>query len=711
MRLQGILAFGLSSVILTACGAHGNGVVPSPSRTDQTQSAQTDFTVVTNAVRRIENDGRAVRFAGTSYMASVHTIPANLNAPNGVTYDPDDGNLYVLDENQSASKAVILRVTPSTGSTSVFVTLPTWFANGITYVHANKTFYVTSQQSPSGFAPTIMAVSTTGTVSTLAGGVAGGNHDGTGASASFSDPTAIAYDTRDGVLYVTDSDRIRRITTVGAVTTTATGLGSGFSQQLYSLTYNGFDGNLYVADPIKNIIQRVTTSGTVTTIAGQCLVTTGSCDELQRDGHGSLGLFAQPYGIAANPTDGALYVADRDNNSIRKINTSDTTSTFAGNGLPQDVDGTGLNAGFQHPSAITFATGSSSLYVLERNQGAVTTAALRSVTTIGTAPPPQNTKISLFDTVTPDSLPATIDWHSSNPAASYLWYTERNKSRIARMTTTGTSSEYSVPTGGFGFYNLFDIELGADGTPWMDFETAANALWHRTAAGAFASYSPASGGGARPDTLTYGPDGNVWFATFNNQELIIGYVSSGTVVDYPIPNTGSIFSTSIAFDAAGTIWVAQGNCLGCNPNNAAILRLSRTGTVLARYVYPADYVTKGPNGNIWFAQRNANGDLIGTINPANGVITTFPLYTSFPACPGPYLCSHGVSAITTGSDGALWFAESSAGAIGRLTTSGAYTEYPVLAARTSPMDVTNGPDGNVWFVDTGAQKIGRVKIH
>lgn len=702
MRLQRIIAIGLSSAVLTACGAHGGGIVPSASRSAQSQSPQTPFTIVTNAVRLVETPGRMAPFATTSYSGTVHTLAASVKIPNGVTYDPDDGNLYVLDQNQSIYKAVILRVTPGTGATLVFVTLPTSNANGITYVHATKTLYVTSQQSSSGYSPSIMAVSNTGTVSTLAGGATSGTQDGTGAAASFTDPTGITYDTHDGALYVVDGDRVRRITAAGVVTTTATGLGSGFSPQWYSLAYNGFDGNLYVADPIKNIIQRVTTNGTITTIAGQCLVTSGGCDELQRDGHGNLGLFAQPYGITANPATGALYVADRDNNSIRKIDTSANTSTLAGNGLTQDLDGAGLNAEFDRPVAIAFVPGSSLLYVLESDQSYSVTAGMRSVTTSGAAPPPPNTKITLYDTATPDRLPFAIDWHASNPAASYLWYTERT-SRVVRLTTTGVSTEFSLPAGTSG--NPFDVALGADGTPWMDFEIGPNALWHRTAAGGFASYNTTGAGLAyqlRPETLAYGPDGNVWFVTINGQlQLVVGYVAGGKVVSYTLSSIAPVFYARLAFDGAGTIWIALGNPGGW-PNSSGLVRISRTGTVLGRYLFPADYVTKGPDGNIWFTQQNTNGDLIGTVRPTINVIATFPLYTS---------SRHGVGPITTGSDGALWFVESTAGAIGRITTSGAYTEYPVYAARRNPLDLTNGPDGNIWFIDSGAQKIGRLSIH
>ena len=57
--------------------------------------------------------------------------------------------------------------------------------------------------------------------------------------------------------------------------------------------------------------------------------------------------------------------------------------------------------------------------------------------------------------------------------------------------------------------------------------------------------------------------------------------------------------------------------------------------------------------------------------------------------------------IAVGPDGALWFTEANGKRIGRITTSGSITEFP-LGAGASPMDVTTGGDGNIWFTDAGA---------
>jgi len=64
--------------------------------------------------------------------------------------------------------------------------------------------------------------------------------------------------------------------------------------------------------------------------------------------------------------------------------------------------------------------------------------------------------------------------------------------------------------------------------------------------------------------------------------------------------------------------------------------------------------------------------------------------------------------ITLGPDGALWFAETVAGKIGRITTSGVITEYAIPTANSYPYGITTGPDGALWFTEVYAQKIGRI---
>jgi hypothetical protein len=79
-----------------------------------------------------------------------------------------------------------------------------------------------------------------------------------------------------------------------------------------------------------------------------------------------------------------------------------------------------------------------------------------------------------------------------------------------------------------------------------------------------------------------------------------------------------------------------------------------------------------------------------------GVVAEYPV-------PTPNSEPFGIAA---GPDGALWFTESGADKIGRITTAGAVTEFPIPTAGSDPFGIAAGPDGNLWFTEAGASRIG-----
>jgi hypothetical protein len=69
----------------------------------------------------------------------------------------------------------------------------------------------------------------------------------------------------------------------------------------------------------------------------------------------------------------------------------------------------------------------------------------------------------------------------------------------------------------------------------------------------------------------------------------------------------------------------------------------------------------------------------------------------------------GPSGIALGADGALWFAETVANKIGRMTTTGRITEYPIPTPLSEPGSIVAGPDGALWFTEFLGNKIGRIE--
>ncbi|HWE29783.1 MAG TPA: hypothetical protein VHB97_17355, partial [Polyangia bacterium] len=206
-------------------------------------------------------------------------------------------------------------------------------------------------------------VAGTGVVTTLAGqcGV-GGALDGIGAAAQFIFPSGLTL--IDGNLYVADESTVRRVEiATGTVVTVAgdpsstvsvgvDGVGTAaLFSSLWGITNDGA-GNLFMTDLSANQVrQMVIATGAVSTIAGN-----GTASYV--DGVGMAATFNFPQGVAADRL-GNLYVADVDNNIVRKIVlATNTVSTLAGSATPGSADGIGGAAGFYEPSGLDFGSGS-----------------------------------------------------------------------------------------------------------------------------------------------------------------------------------------------------------------------------------------------------------------------------------------------------------------------------------------------------------------
>lgn len=68
-----------------------------------------------------------------------------------------------------------------------------------------------------------------------------------------------------------------------------------------------------------------------------------------------------------------------------------------------------------------------------------------------------------------------------------------------------------------------------------------------------------------------------------------------------------------------------------------------------------------------------------------------------------------IAGMAQGPDGAIWFTDPGHNKIGRLTTSGALTEYAIPTANSSPDRITAAA-GALWFTESNANKIGRIAI-
>jgi sugar lactone lactonase YvrE len=316
-------------------------------------SAQNIYTYVGNGSSGFSGDGSLSGFAGIA-------------SPDGNGVVDGTGNFIFCDVNNQRIRKVN---TSGIITTIAGIGTPTFTGDGgpatsagLNYPHGIAVDAAGNIYIADSFNHRIRKISPTGTITTIVGtGVAGFSGDGSNAlTAQLNNPMGLTIDGL-GNLFVFDANnfRIRKITSTGTITTVAgngtpgySGDGSlainaQFNSAGLALAVDGI-GNLYIPDTYNYRI-RIVTSGTINTICG-----IGSSGF---SGDGGLALSAtisRPDGISIDGSNN-IYFTDRDNNRVRMITSTGTINTIAGNGIPSFSGDGGLatNAMLNKPDQIS----------------------------------------------------------------------------------------------------------------------------------------------------------------------------------------------------------------------------------------------------------------------------------------------------------------------------------------------------------------------
>ncbi|HXB12338.1 MAG TPA: hypothetical protein VNZ45_10150, partial [Bacteroidia bacterium] len=215
-------------------------------------------------------------------------------------------------------------------------------------------------------------------VYTVAGnGTAGFSGDGGLATAAeLNIPYYVATDAA-GNLYIADTynNLIRKVDTRDSISTIAGNGTPGFSgdggqataAELNHATYIAIDklGNIYIADYDNNRIRMINTSGIINTIAGTGGGYSGDGGQATAAG------MTLPGGVAVDKS-GNVYIGEYYDNRIRMINTSGIINTIAGTGTPGFTGDGGLATAAEiHGASGVWVDASENLYITDMDNNRI----------------------------------------------------------------------------------------------------------------------------------------------------------------------------------------------------------------------------------------------------------------------------------------------------------------------------------------------------
>ena len=237
------------------------------------------------------------------------------------------------------------------------------------------------------------------------------------------------------------------------------------------------------------------------------------------------------------------------------------------------------------------------------------------------------------------------------------------------------------------------ITVGPDNNLWFTVEQDDAMIGRITPAGTVTLFKDP--GGSFPQGITTGPDGALWFGESNG--TVGRMTTKGKVKHFTL---GGPYTTDqgIVTGPDRNLWVTE--YLNGSHSSARVIRLSTGGKSKAFKVGPApESICVGPDNALWFTEGSSIGRLT-----TNGNYTEFPIGVKYADAGG----------IASGPDGALWFTDfAERFGIGRMTTKGRMQFFTPSASELGEYaEITAGPDGAMWFTSVlGPEAVGRITVH
>jgi gliding motility-associated-like protein len=597
--------------------------------------------------------GEVTTVAGTGFPGNINATgtTASFNYPQSFTNDAA-GNLYVTDFNNK----VIRKITPG-GAVTTFAGVMNTPGNldGTAGTFTGPTSIVFDKHGNMFVADytghTIRKIDAGGTVSTFAGSFGiSGFANGTSNNARFNGPYGLAIDAAD-YLYVADAQNhtIRKISPAGEVTTLAggggpnsngTANGTGTSAQFTGPTNLVVDalGNVIVSDAGNNAIRKITPLGVVTTIS----VTNGQI----------------PAGIRVGP-DGSYYIAIASKQQIIKMALDGSSTVIAGSGLGGAANGPAAAATFKRPEDVNFDT-DGNLYIADQDNNLIRRLNLTGYTIDKPLPAgltfdATTGKINGNPTAASPSTVYTITGYNASGSSTTTVNITVNSTNTPSAGTPPDIS-YVTPqvyTAGTAITPLQPTNIGGSVPPNVYHQVT---VFSGSGVQGSTNGTPGTARFNAPTQLSFDAAGNLYVAD-NGNKTIRKITSAGDVttlagvagapagnLDGPIATATFANPTGVVVDSHGNVFVADNTnhnirkidqSTGIVSTFAGGIAVSGTGDgngTAARFNKPYGLAIDAAD-NIYVADQGNN--TIRKITPAGDVTTLAGIAGSFGSASGP----------------------------------------------------------------------------
>ncbi|HET9341312.1 MAG TPA: hypothetical protein VFO25_00105 [Candidatus Eremiobacteraceae bacterium] len=618
---------------------------------------------------RLVPDGYSaiINRSGTAYQGKVTTIPGVFQGLGPVASDPDTGGLIAtVSGSPTILELVALngktsQITTFNGSFPFMV-----YDQGSQLIYAPEGCTVVTVSPSTGVISTLAGSSTCGTND---GQGANAQFQGpTGIALDGTNKILYVAD-KDRIRSVSESGLVKTVTAPGSIGP-PNGLFCFDGPSLLGLTFDPDNAKLYLADTCSELIRRIDpTHGSVATLAGQCiLLNSAECEDLYRDGHGTSAFFSFPSDITYDHADGFLYVSEYHNNLVRRVSTTGDVTTLAGNGHNEFRNGVGPSAAFNAPIAIA-ANVDGTIAVADVSNSAIRQVVADGPTPpppphgmtlldpptpgeapVGIAAAPDGSmiytapashilgRIATNGAITEVQLPSNVSpGMVAVDAAGDVWFT--NNLFIGEYTAGGTLLSFPIPSGN----SASDIAIGADGNPWF---VAGQSIGVVIPSGSVVQYSIDAA-----SSLAAGFSSDLW--TLGAIQSVGGFVDRVSTQGAVLQRLEfqDITIGPIARGPGNKMWIGQAGAIGAiYPHNILLYQLPISPYASGEWG-PLGLV-EGPDKALWFT-ANLPG-YIGRMT-SQGAFTPHEI-------PAPRTAPESMA---VGANGAIWFTDPGALKIGR----------------------------------------------